>query len=100
VAHLQAALEQRGHAVAETTIRRMLHALGYRLGAKKKNSEGPSHPDRDAQFVHSKATCQAFEQQGNPIISVACLKKELLGQFKNNGVEWHAKGEQTASQCL
>jgi transposase len=96
VAHLQAALEQMGHAVAETTIRRMLHALGYSLRANKKNSEGTSHPDRDAQFVHIKETCQAFEQKGNPIISVDCKKKELIGQFKNNGAEWQAKGEQTA----
>ena len=29
VAHLQVALEQMGHQVAETTIRRMLHAWGY-----------------------------------------------------------------------
>ncbi len=36
-----------------------------------------------------------FEQQGNPIISVDCKQKELLGQFKNNGVEWQAKGEAT-----
>jgi hypothetical protein len=26
---------------------------------------------------------------------VACLKKELLGQLKNNGREWQAKGEET-----
>jgi transposase len=95
VAHLQAALEQMGHQVAETTIRRMLHALGYSLRANKKNIEGTSHPDRDAQFTHIKETCQQFEQHGNPIISVDCKKKELIGQFKNNGAEWQAKGEQT-----
>ena len=95
VAHLQAALKQMGHEVAETTIRRLLHALGYSLRANKKNIEGTSHPDRDAQFAHIKETCQAFEQHGNPIISVDCKKKELIGQFKNNGEEWHPKGEQT-----
>ena len=93
VAHLQAALEQMGHQVAETTIRRLLHALGYSLRANKKNIEGTSHPDRDAQFAHLKETCQQFEQHGNPIISVDCKKKELLGQFKNNGREWQAKGQ-------
>ena len=95
VAHLRAALKQMGHEVAETTIRRMLHGLGYRLGANKKNIEGTSHPDRNAQFAHINEACQAFEQQGNPIISVDCKKKELLGQFKNNGAEWQAKGAQT-----
>jgi transposase len=95
VAHLKEALKQMGHQVAETTIRRLLHALGYSLRANKKNIEGTSHPDRNAQFAHIKATCQAFEQHGNPIISVDCKKKELIGQFKNNGAEWHAKGDQT-----
>src|SRR5690242_6630871 len=52
VAHLKEALEQMGHQVAQTTIRRLLHALGYSLRANKKNMEGTSHPDRDAQFAH------------------------------------------------
>ena len=95
VAHLKAALEQMGHAVGETTIRRILHSLDYSLRANKKNIEGVSHPDRDAQFAHIAAKCQEFEEQGNPIISVDCKKKELLGQFKNNGTEWEAKGEHT-----
>ena len=95
MAHLQEALEQLGHQVAQTTIRRLLHSLGYSLRAKKKNIEGPSHPDRDAQFRHIKALCQQFEQHGNPIISVDCKKKELSGQFKNNGREWQAKGQDT-----
>jgi len=69
VAHLQDALEQMGHVVAETTIRRLLHSLGYSLRANKKNIEGTSHPDRNAQFAHIKALCQQFEQYGNPIIS-------------------------------
>ncbi len=95
VAHLQEALERMGHEVAETTIRRILRARGYSLRANKKNIEGTSHPDRDAQFEHIHTTCQAFEQHENPIISVDCKKKELIGQFKNNGAEWQAKGEAT-----
>jgi hypothetical protein len=42
-----------------------------------------------------KERCEQFEQQGNPIISVDCKKKELLGSFQNNGGEWQAKGEET-----
>ncbi len=95
VTHLKEALERMGHEVAETTIRRILRARGYSLRAKKKNIEGTSHPDRDAQCEHIHTTCQACEQQGNPIISVDGKKKELIGQFKNNGAEWQAKGEAT-----
>jgi transposase len=95
VVHLKEALEQMGHAVAETTIRRLLRAQGYSLRANKKNIEGTSHPDRDAQFEQITTKCKTFEQQGNPIISIDCKKKELIGNFKNNGAEWQAKEEQT-----
>jgi transposase len=95
VVHLKQGLERLGHQVSETTIRRLLHTLGYSLRANKKNIEGVSHPDRNAQFEHIKRKCQEFEQHGNPIISIDCKKKELIGQFKNNGSEWQAKGEST-----
>ncbi len=82
--------------MAETTIRGMLPALGSSLRATKKNSEGPAHPDREAQFAPINQMCQAFEQHGQPIISVDCKKKAVLGQFKHNGAEWQAKGDQRA----
>ncbi len=66
------------------------------MRANKKNIEGQSHPDRHAQFEHINSKCQEFEEKGNPIISVDCKKKELLGNFKNNGREWQAKGEETS----
>ncbi len=95
MAHLKQALQALGHHVGESTIRRVLHTLGYSLRSNKKSIEGSSHPDRDGQFVHIKEQCQAFEEQGHPIISVDCKKKELLGNFKNNGREWQAAGEDT-----
>ena len=91
--HLKQGLQALGHQVGESTIRRVLQTLGYSLRANKKNIEGTSHPDRHGQFVHIKEQCQVFEEQGNPIISVDCKKKELLGNFKNNGREWQAGGE-------
>ena len=95
VAHLKEVLQAMGHTIADTALRDVLLSLGYSLRAKKKTIEGNSHEDRDAQFAHIKERCEEFEQQGNPIISVDCKKKELLGNFKNNGAEWQAKGEQT-----
>jgi hypothetical protein len=96
VAHLKAALQAMGHSISDTALRDLLLSLGYRLAANKKNREGSSHEDRDAQFAQIKEQCEQFEQQGNPIISVDCKKKELLGNFKNNGAEWQAKGKQTS----
>jgi transposase len=95
MAHLKQGLQALGHQVGESTIRRVLQSLGYSLRSNKKNIEGNSHPDRDEQFVHIKEQCQVFEEQGNPMISVDCKKKELLGNFKNDGREWQAAGEET-----
>lgn len=95
LSHLVEALEALGHQIKKSALAELLHDLGFSLRANKKKIEGTSHPDRDAQFEHIKEQCQGFEQQGNPIISVDCKKKELIGQFKNNGQEWQAKGQAT-----
>ena len=96
LAHLVEALTAKGHQIKKSALAEILHGLGFSLHANKKTIEGTSHPDRDAQFGHINRTCQEFEQKGNPIISVDCKKKELIGNFKNNGSEWQAKGEQTS----
>jgi hypothetical protein len=95
VAKLKEALKQQGHQLGDTAISKRLHALGFSLRANKKTIEGSSHADRDAQFGHIKQQCEQFEAAGDPIISVDCKKKELIGNFKNNGREWQAKGEET-----
>src|SRR5690348_1385870 len=95
LAQLVKALEALGHQIKKSALAELLHDLGFSLRANKKNIEGISHPDRDAQFTHIKEQCQAFEDQGNPIISVDCKKKELIGNFKNHGREWQAVGEDT-----
>jgi transposase len=96
VSKLRVALTSQGHAIGETAIRRMLKAMGFSLKANKKRIEGTSHADRDAQFQHINRTGKAFEAKGKPVISVDCKKKELIGNFKNSGKEWQAKGQETA----
>jgi hypothetical protein len=71
-----------------------LHDLGFSLKANKKNIEGASHPDRDEQFRHIDGRCKAFEKSGDPIISVDCKKKELIGDFNNGGREWQVRGRE------
>ncbi|MEO8953842.1 MAG: ISAzo13 family transposase [Ktedonobacteraceae bacterium] len=95
VAKLVKALASQGHQLGETALRKRLHAMGYSLRANKKTIEGTSHEDRDAQFHHIKQACEQFESKGDPIISVDGRKKELVGEFKNAGREWQAKGEET-----
>src|SRR6266702_2160075 len=96
VSKLRKALTRQGHMIGETAIRGMLHEMGFSLKATKKSIEGGSHADRDAQFQHINRTGKAFEAKGQPVISVDCKKKELLGNFKNGGREWQAKGQETS----
>jgi transposase len=93
--HLVKALAAKGHHIKKSALAEVLHAQGFSLRVNKKTIEGKSHADRDGQFAHINGTCQTFERKGAPIISVDCKKKELLGNFKNNGREWQAKAEQT-----
>jgi hypothetical protein len=89
------ALEKIGHTIKKSALQKLLHEQGFSLKKNKKNIEGRSHPDRDQQFRHINERCKAFEEKGDPIISVDCKKKELLGNFKNGGREWQAKGKNT-----
>jgi hypothetical protein len=95
LAHLVEALASKGHQIKKSALADILHDLGFALRANKKTIEGTSHPDRDAQFEQINSKWKQFEQRGDPIISVDCQKKELLGTFQNNGAEWQVKGEDT-----
>lgn len=86
-------LTRQGHAVSATTVATLLGQLKYRLHALRKTTEGASHPDRDAQFQHISATVRAFQEQGQPVVSVDAKKKELVGDFKNGGREWQPDGQ-------
>jgi transposase len=95
LSHLVKGLEARGHRIKKSALAELLHTHRFSLRANKKTIEGKQHPDRNAQFEHITRKCEEFEKKGNPEISVDCKKKELLGNFKNNGREWQAKGEDT-----
>ncbi len=86
-------LTRQGFAVSENTVLRLLKAKGYSLQGNRKTREGANHPDRDAQFEHINAETKAFQQAGQPVISVDAKKKELVGDFKNGGREWRPAGE-------
>jgi hypothetical protein len=91
--HIVLALKERGHSMQKSALHRLLTKEGFSMKANKKNIEGISHPDRDQQFQHIKQTIGKFETSKLPIISIDCKKKELIGNFKNNGREWQGKGQ-------
>ena len=86
--------EQKGIDVGEHVIADMLHDHGYSLQANKKNlNEKKQDPDkRDKQFKYIKKLCEGFIKHGHPVISIDTKKKELIGNYKNNGKEYRPKG--------
>ncbi|MFL5284119.1 MAG: ISAzo13 family transposase [Rhodopila sp.] len=89
---LSAALAKPDFTAGPKLVGRLLKRLGFSLQANSKTREGSRHPDRNAQFEHINAAVKAFQAAGQPVISVDTKKKELLGDFKNNGRELRPKG--------
>src|SRR6516162_8443021 len=89
---LAQALQAQGHEVSRTLVAGLLNEAGYSLQGNRKTTEGDSHPDRDAQFgyINTQVTTAMAEQQ--PVISVDTKKKELVGDFRNNGREYRPQG--------
>jgi transposase len=93
VRRLAELLREQGHEVHFTTVAGLLRSLGYSLQSNRKALEGAQHADRDAQFRWINARVGAAIAAGDPAISIDTKKKELVGEFKNAGQEWHPKGQ-------
>lgn len=90
---LAAALKRMGHVVSHRLVWATLRELKYSLQGNRKMEEGNQHPDRNAQFEHINTLVSRELRLGNPVISVDTKKKELVGNYKNDGRKWHRKGE-------
>jgi transposase len=88
VRHIQDSLSKSGYKISHESIRRILSSEGYSLQTNRKVKEGGEHIDRDAQFEYINNTAKSFISLNQPVISVDCKKKELIGNYKNNGREW------------
>src|SRR5438552_2364762 len=96
VRRLAQALQAQGHQVSRTLVAELLNAAGYSLQANCKTKEGDSHPDRDAQFTRINTQVAAALAEKQPVISVDTKKKELVGDFRNNGREYRPQGNPEA----
>jgi transposase len=93
VRQLASELRKAGHHTSHRMVAELLHAMDYSLQANRKTLEGATHPDRDAQFQHISGKILEFQAGRQPVISVDTKKKELVGDFKNNGRELRPKGD-------
>lgn len=90
---LAAELNAEGFSVSADTVGNLLKAQHYSLQSTRKTMEGGDHQDRDAQFQHIADEVMRMQAAKQPVISVDCKKKELIGDFKNGGSEWQPAGK-------
>ncbi|MCP3822774.1 ISAzo13 family transposase, partial [Streptomyces sp. A3M-1-3] len=89
-------LTRAGHRVSADTIADLLREEGFSLQANAKTLEGSQHVDRDAQFRYLNEQAREHRDADQPVISVDTKKKELVGEFKNNGRQWCPVGDPVA----
>jgi len=85
-------LNKRTTRASHSLVSTILNKMGFSLQGNRKVKEGSSHPDRDGQFNFINNKTKEFQNRNQPVISVDTKKKELIGKFKNNGVEYCKKG--------
>ncbi len=86
-------LKNQGQNISEDTAGRIIKSLGYSLQTNIKSKESGSSEERDSQFRYINEQVKIFAKKNMPIISVDAKKKELVGNFKNNGKRWMKKGK-------
>ena len=76
----------------KNVVSEILEELGYSKQVNQKMEQvGDQHPDRNSQFEFINQKAKDFIEKGLPVISVDTKKKELIGNFKNNGAEYRPK---------
>jgi transposase len=92
--NIEKALAAKGFRVSHRVIGEILKESGYSLQKNKKCLQsGEAHPDRDEQFKYINNKAKRFTEECQPVISVDTKKKELIGNFLNNGAEYRKKKE-------
>ncbi len=91
--HLAGELTRQGHRISAETVADLLREEGFSLQGNAKTIEGRQHPDRDGQFRYINERAKEHQAAGDPVVSVDTKKKEVVGNYKNAGGEWHREGE-------
>ena len=93
-------LNLRGFKVSYKTVYNLLSEQDYTLQGNKKTIGHCGSEERDTQFHYINSTVNKFIKSKSPVISVDTKKKELVGNFKNNGQTWHKKGKGKKSMIM
>ena len=92
-------LQRQGYRASAELVRACLHQMGYSLQAPAKQNEGTAHPDRDGQFGYINDLVTGVMAVGEPVISVDTKKKELIGNYANEGANGTRRGTRPGSTC-
>ncbi len=90
---LSEALKKKSIIISHVSVAEMLKEMGYSLQANAKVIEGGDHPDRDRQFRYISKLSKKCLSGKLPVISVDTKKKELVGNYKNAGIDWEKTGQ-------
>jgi hypothetical protein len=79
-----------GIQVSPKTVSKLLKEMGFSLRAnqKKLSKCSVSPAERNEQFIYITEQRRSFADKGAIIISIDTKKKELVGNFKNDGQVW------------
>lgn len=87
---------KQGRQISHHSVGRLLSGpLGYSLQGNAKTIEGSAHPDRDGQFQYINTQVRTALAGQHPVISVDAKKKELVGEYANQGQSWRPAGQPT-----
>jgi len=86
------AMRSKGYPISHVSVEKYLLNNGYSLQSNRKTEEGCTDEDRDKQFEYINSKAKLFMSENEPVISVDCKKKELIGNYKNIGQEWEKSG--------
>ena len=93
--NIEAALKKDGVKASHRIIGDELKQRGFSLQSNRKTYEGKGHKDRDAQFEFIYRKVKEHFAENQPVISVDAKKRELVGNYKNNGADWLPTGSPT-----
>jgi Rhodopirellula transposase DDE domain len=87
-------LAHEGHQASSTVISRLLKGMGFSLKANKRKQGRFGCPERDEQFEYIASQKHSFMAAGLPVVSIDTKKKELIGEFRNDGRTWRRQAEE------
>ena len=87
-------MQERGLAISPKTVGQLLKDQNYALRVNRKSIAQTQHPERNRQFELIEDFRKQFEDADAPILSLDTKKKELIGNFRNQGQAWSQEPEE------